>query len=199
MSKTKLIVYRNGGIVKSKEKVFFGGKKIECVKYYKYLGVIISSRLFWSPAQMTLVRQGSKAITQIRNVISNCDMSFKIGIELFEKCIVPVLLYGCEIWGCDIGNKIEDVQLKFCRMLLGVGSKTAKPTILGECGRHRLLVRCHLRVIKYWIKVIHLPNSTLIKACYDMLYLHCQRGRNNWASKVKHILYRIGYGYIWEH
>lgn len=50
MSKTKFMVYRNGGIIKKNEKVYFNGEKIEPVTYYKYLGLLISSRLNWHHA-----------------------------------------------------------------------------------------------------------------------------------------------------
>ena len=62
MIKTKMIVYRNGGIIKRNEKCYLDGREIENVKHYKYLGVLFSSRLSWSPAQSLLASQGTKAM-----------------------------------------------------------------------------------------------------------------------------------------
>ena len=48
MNKTKMMVFRNGGYLKSIENWTFGEKDIETVTYYAYLGMVLSSRLCWS-------------------------------------------------------------------------------------------------------------------------------------------------------
>ena len=58
MSKTKSMIFRNGGIIKQHEVLYFKDKKLENVSYYKYLGVIMSTRLSWSPAQVTPCHSG---------------------------------------------------------------------------------------------------------------------------------------------
>ena len=49
--------------------------------------------------------------------------------------IVPILLYGSGVWGCENNDIVEKLYLKFCRMLLGVNSKTTKCMVYGELGR----------------------------------------------------------------
>ena len=44
MSKTKALVYRNGDIIKKNEVLYYNGVKLDNVPYYKYLGVIMSTR-----------------------------------------------------------------------------------------------------------------------------------------------------------
>ena len=55
-----------------------------------------------------------------------------------------------------------------------------------------------MKCIKFWLKLLELPNSELMKACYLLLFQHCVKGRKNWASKVRDLLYINGFGYIWE-
>ena len=45
LNKTKMMVFRNGGYLKSIEKWNYGESKIEVTTYYAYLGMIFSSRL----------------------------------------------------------------------------------------------------------------------------------------------------------
>ena len=45
LSKTKIIVFRNGGILKETEKWLYNGQKIEVVSFYKYLGVYFTPKL----------------------------------------------------------------------------------------------------------------------------------------------------------
>ena len=118
MSKTKFMVFRKGGIVKRNEVLYLNGLKLENVTYYKYLGIIISTRLSWSPAQSTLAAQASKAINIINQVNYKCDYSYKTSCEIFEKCALPILSYGSEVWGADVHSSIENVHIKFCKKQL---------------------------------------------------------------------------------
>ena len=47
MAKTKIIVFRNGGKLSSKEKFLYNGKTVDIVTHYKYLGIVFNSRLTW--------------------------------------------------------------------------------------------------------------------------------------------------------
>lgn len=192
------MVFRNGGIIKSNEKVYLDGKRIPTASYYKYLGVIMSSRLSWTPAQRTLSQQAEKCFNLIRILNYECDFSFLTCNQLFEKCIVPVVSYSSQVWGINFHECADDILYKFCRLQLGVSSKTPIPAILGECGKHSLGVTCTMNCIKYWLKLIHMPDDNLLKSCYNMLCSHCNAGRSNWASDVKSLLYRYGFGIVWE-
>ena len=198
MLKTKMLVYRNGGIVKRNERCYFDGNEIEVVKYYKYLGVLFSSRLSWSPAQALLAAQGSKAMFLIDKLNYTYDFPYHASRKLFDKCIIPVLTYGSQIWGTRVNATIENVKLKFCKRQLGVGTTTPSVAVLGECGTFPIFIQCFINVLKYWFKLVNLPNDSLLRSCYDMLCVHVAAGRENWAGDVKSILYRHGFGYVWE-
>ena len=192
------MVFRNGGIVKANEKVYLNGKRIPLASYYKYLGVIISSRLSWTPAQKTLSQQAEKCFNLIRILNYECDFSFKTANELFDECIIPVVCYSSEVWGAYFHECVDEVLIKFCRLQLGVSSKTPIPAILGECGKHSLGIYCTLKCLKYWVKLIEMSDDNLLKSCYNMLLIHCNADRSNWLSNVKSLLYRYGFGFIWE-
>ena len=198
ISKTKFFVYRNGGIIKLTEKCFINNMEIVNVPHYKYLGVLFSSRLSWSPAQSLLASQGSRAMYLINQVNYEYEFPYKASVELFNKCVLPIITYGSEIWGTKVHQDIERVQFKFCRGQLGVNSKTPIVSVLGECGRFPIFIECNVKVIKYWIKLLGLSNNTLLKASYNMLKRLSDEGRQNWAYDVKQLLYVNGFGYIWE-
>ena len=151
MAKTKSMIFRNGGMIKQNE-VYFKDKKLENVSYCKYLGVIMSTRLSWSKAQVTLATQAGKALNIINQVKYKCDYSFKSSCNIFGKCVVPVLTYGSEVWSTDVHKSIESAHLKFCKNQLGVGSRTPTPAVLGECGQERWYVTCIIKYVKYWLK-----------------------------------------------
>ena len=68
---------------------------------------------------------------------------------------------------------------------------------MSECGRHPLNVTYMTQCIKYWIKLTEMSNSRYPKHCYLLLRRLDECGRNTWATKVKHLLFENGFGYVW--
>ena len=44
---------------------------------------------------------------------------------LFDKMIVPILLYGSEVWGIYGYKEIDKLHLKFCKRILSVKQQTS--------------------------------------------------------------------------
>ena len=51
---------------------------------------------------------------------------------------------------------------------------------------------------RYWLKLVSLPIDSLLGSCYALQYNECLQGKENWASKIRDILFRYGFGYAWE-
>jgi hypothetical protein len=41
------------------------------------------------------------------------SLSIQCQLDLFDKIIKPILLYGCEVWGISKNQIIERMQLRF--------------------------------------------------------------------------------------
>jgi hypothetical protein len=50
-------------------------------------------------------------------------LSVKIQLDLFDKIIKPILLYGCEVWGFGKNEVLERVHMKFCKIFKVLYSK----------------------------------------------------------------------------
>lgn len=46
--------------------------------------------------------------------------------ELFDKMVVPILLFGCEVWGFEKLDSIERVHLKFLNHILCLKNEYSK-------------------------------------------------------------------------
>jgi hypothetical protein len=139
----------------TEKKWWFEGNEIEIVPYYKYLGLLISSRMSWYMAQETLAAQANKTVAFILQVASKVrELNFEMYWTLFDKMVLPVLTYGAEIWGYKTYNCIENVQNRYCKYILNVPSNTCNAAARGECGRVLINVQCNFRLIKYWCKLI---------------------------------------------
>ena len=64
------------------------------------------------------------------------DLPIDIQLQLFDSTVLPILLYGCEIWGYSNVPVLENLHLKFLKILLGVHSKTCNNMVYGELGRY---------------------------------------------------------------
>lgn len=94
--------------------VFYYNKvAIENVKDFKYLGIIVSRTGSFPKAKKHLCEQAQKAIYSVIRKIRQFNLPVDCQFELFDKIVVPVLLYGCEIWGYENIEVIERVHLKF--------------------------------------------------------------------------------------
>ena len=72
LTKTKVIVFRNGGVMSKSEKFLYRGENVKIVTYYRYLGLIFTSRNFWSKALLsTVAAQAKKALSIVRRMIWN--------------------------------------------------------------------------------------------------------------------------------
>ena len=111
--------------------------------------------------------------------------------------VVPILCYGAELWGYEYCDTIEKIHVKFCKYLLGVSSSTPTVAVLGELGRHPICTIYYVKCIKYWLKLQQMDNKRLPRQCYKLLYEYDSSGRKTWATEVKNLLFRMGYGHVW--
>ena len=100
------------------------------------------------------------------------DLPFDIQIDMFNKTIKPILLYGSEIWGfgnCDI---IERVQLKFYKYIFNLKRTTPSFMIYGELGITPIIVDIKARVASFWSKIIEPSDgpTKLSHLLYNIIY-----------------------------
>ena len=121
----------------------------------------------------------------------------KKALLVFDKAIAPILFYGAELWGHSMVDSIERVQISFCKYILGVGKAACNEAVLGEVGRLPMFVQYHKKCIKYWLKLIEMSTMRYPFACYKMLKELDDNGRHTWASNVRILLSRYGFGHVW--
>ena len=120
IGKTKVVVFGCRHVKKEKVNVEYDGQRLEVVDSFKYLGVIFNYNGKFQVAKRQIVVQGNKALFMVLNRISKLTLPIDIQLELFDKLVLPVITYGCEVWGHEKCSVIEGVHLKFCKYILGV-------------------------------------------------------------------------------
>lgn len=162
------------------------------------MGLLFTPKLSWSSAKLKLAAQAKKAIFAIRKYQQPFGKFLHNDIfKLFDAMVTPILCYASEVWGYEYSGTIEKVQVDFCKYFLGVNSSVNNSVALGECGRLPLCITYHTNCIKYWCKLLHMHNNRYPKNCYKMLKSLDEAGRLTWASNIKKLLFRYGYGFVW--
>jgi len=103
--KTKLLVV--GERINIQRYVRIENYMIEILNEFKYLGFIFNKKRKFSSMQKHVVYQARKHFfgiyTKIRNLSIECQL------KLFDNQVVPILIYGCEVWGVGDLSGFEKV------------------------------------------------------------------------------------------
>ena len=200
VAKTKVIVFRKGGMLPRDIAFYYQGKRLEIVNSFKYLGVFFTAGGSFSEAQNTLAGQAQKALFKLNKYLYKFTfISPKHRIELFDKLITPILNYASEVWGFKQANCIERVHLQYCKKLLGVKKNTQNDFVYGEFGRTDFRMRRYLLIIKYWFKILYSREIKYIKLIYKLMLNDIDTHPTviNWASLVRDILLPLGFYEVW--
>lgn len=78
---------------------YFEGNILE-VPIYKYLGTDISKNFSWDCCRKKRTLGGWKAFYALQNGCREAELwDWKTTQTLFGLLVLPVVLYGCELWG----------------------------------------------------------------------------------------------------
>ena len=91
---------------------------------YSYLGVIFNYNGSFVKARAKLMDQARKALYCLYRKLRNISIPIDLQLKLFDTLILPILTYGCEIWGYENTKQLEKLHLQFCRNILGVRTTT---------------------------------------------------------------------------
>ena len=135
LDKTKTMVISNSGKVPSDFKIQYNKKQLQNTKTYKYLGLLIHNNGNFIKGTSDLKTKALKAWFKCKSILqSNKINNVKLLLQLFDKLVKPILLYGGEVWGPDYLIKLvakedfktidncfcEAVHNKACKSILQV-------------------------------------------------------------------------------
>jgi hypothetical protein len=90
----------------------------------KYLEIIFPRSGSFCKARAHLCEQAQKAMYGVLNKVRQLNLPIKPQFDLFDRIVVPVLTYGCEIWVYENRDMIERIHLKFLKHIFHLKSST---------------------------------------------------------------------------
>ncbi len=182
IKKTKSIVFNRGNnLIKTTFNV--GGTPIENVKSFTYLGFTISAKnCSFQNTIDDLSVKANRAIFAIKKRVKLSKLPIKLAIKVFRSQLVPILLYGSEVWGpymnFDYATwdncKTERVQTQFLKQILGCNFKTSNNMTRADTGS-RPLINMIIKRFIYYTKNIQSRRSAL---CYDSMVFETENSES---------------------
>ena len=102
---------------------FIGGRKIDIVSSFKYMGLVLKSN------------EISHLNTRDRRSSKKSSFRPAKNDKLFYNALItPILEYGSELWDHQSRENldIEKIHRKFCKFILNVPSTTVNSAVYGE-------------------------------------------------------------------
>ena len=169
IDKTKIMRFANKKAQIPIQDFWLNDEKVELVDSYVYLGTTFQSNGKFTEAITKQINQAHRALFVIKSKKEKFNLPIDIVLDLFDKMILPILLYGCEIWGFENIDSIEIFYRKFLKYLLKVNKQTTNCMVYGETGRTEISVIIKTRMISFWHKTSTDINT---KLSYRLPYLN---------------------------
>ena len=198
-SKTKVVVFSRGKI--RKIPIFkFENDIVEVVDEYVYLGTTFNYNNKFRKAQVKQINQARRAMYSLLSKTYQLHLPMDILIELFDQLVLPILLYGSEVWGFETIKDLELLHMKFCKQILNVRKNTANCMVLGELGRLKLEKYIESRMINFWCNLVHSGQDKLSGKVYSIMKILFEENiyQSPWIKKIKMTLDNIGMNNLWD-
>jgi len=165
VDKSKVLVFSKGGKGK-KMKWRWGGKEIEEVQNFKYLGFTFNRKRNYKEHIAELARKGRIAVKKIWGLGERmCRNDFIRRWNLFRYLVQSVLNYGVELWGWEERVELEKIMMDYIRWLFGLDFCTPRYIISREIGMEKLRLGWGIRA-KWFEERIRGGEERLMRECW---------------------------------
>jgi hypothetical protein len=205
MKKTKCLVFARGRPRIPNFQWNLNGEKVEMCDSYCYLGVTFTKSGSMIPAAQALYEKAVGAMFSIiRNINKHGACSVDILLEIFDKMVLPIALYNCEVWGVKMlpqdPNKIvnplyekqltkditENLQFKFLKIILRLSSRTSNWAVLSEFGKYPVTLKIIKLMVKYYLHMTQSP-SKIMQAVISTNKIMSNQGYSSYYSYIQRI------------
>ena len=198
--KCKIVIFSRGKV--RKYPIFYiGDEAVEVVSSFVYLGLKLNYNNRMLVAQKDLYDRASRAMFALLKKGNLLKLPPDIMIDLFDKTVLPILTYGCEVWGFENDKIIQSLQLKFYKIVLKLKQSTPTLMVFGETAKFPVSISIKCRILSFWYKLISPQNKDKISSLvYSLLHRMYQNGlhKSKFLDFIKSILIDIGLPSLWS-
>ena len=194
-----LYIYVPGTKSSSTPTFRLGENIIEIVGVYAYLGVIFNYSTLFTKATNKQIMQAKKTMFALLEKAKILKLPIDITYELFERMVLPILLYGSEVWVTSDLSKVEIFHCTFIRILLKTFKFTPNCMQYGELGVADIStnIKCHM--VNFWTKLKFDDTKKISSTMYHLLAKLTQDYQEQfhfkWLDHVKDVIDKNGFSY----
>jgi len=205
VAKTKTITFRKPNQVVRHPNLLFQGQELEQVDSFVYLGMHFHATKPFSCAGTVRAEAAERALFAMRSRCTELGLHDPVVLmQLFDALVLPVLLYGVEVWGAQDSSKgmqdCEKLHAAFLRRLLGVRTGTTGDVVLAEVGRFPLRATVAKLLGNFWNRLVTMEDTRLVKAAFECSLELAQQqtssqrssGQATWTWQVASFLCALG-------
>ena len=192
LNKTKILIF---GMRNTRNCEFkLGDHKIDICEEFKYLGTVFTRQRSFYKAIKHNIEHARKALHLLYKRINNLQIPLDLQLHLFDSTVLPIILYGCEIWGFQNTKMIDTIYNQFLRNISKLRKSTPIYMLYAELGRKPIDINIKSRMISLWISLVNNDNRNKIsKKIYDIMRSEYNRGQNyKWLDYIKNIRISVG-------
>ena len=109
---------------KKKFNFYIDGNLLEIVDNFIYLGVYFSKSRSFLKSRTHATEQARKALHLLYKRIRKFNLPIDLQLKIFDHTILPILIYGSEIWGFENLDIIEKLHNDFLRTITKLRKST---------------------------------------------------------------------------
>ena len=199
VNKTKVVVFSRGEI-RNIPRFEYGGQSVEVVFGFQYLGIYFNYNNKFNVTQKKLYDKASRAMFALVKKCRKLMLPLDLQLELFDRMIVPILLYGCEVWCPTMTSLASKLQLRFYKIIFKLNKSTPTRMVYGELGQFPLEIQAKSRMLSYWFKLVNGTNSDKFSSTmYNFLYNLFLKGdyQSHYLITIRNTLNDLGLPGIW--
>ena len=148
---------------------------------YTYLGIKFNYNGSFEKAMSKQVNQAKRALYSLVSKFRKLNLPYDIQCHLIDSCIIPILLYGSEVWGSSNLKQIETCHNQTCKLMLHLHKRSANCMALGELGRFNMENLIKQRMLNFWANLVNGKQSKISYQIYRMVRI--LYGQGTYKSK----------------
>ena len=199
-NKCKVIIFSRGK-VRVHPNFKIGDDVLEVVSDFVYLGMKLNYNNRMKVAQKDVYDRASRAMFSLLKKCKSNNLPIDIVLDLFDKTIVPIITYGCEVWGFDNVDLINKLQRKFFKIVLKLRKSTPNVMLYGETGTFPIDVIIKQRMLNFWFTLVSNENanklSSLVYKCLYVMY-KLKMHENMYVKYIRQCLIDVGLPFLWD-
>ena len=187
--KTKVVHFRIRKKKLTTATFMYGGKPLEIVDCYKYLGIIFDEFLEFDLGVKALSGAGGRALGKIFASHKRLNgTGFDTFTQMYESMVDPIIFYGAGVWGTKKFTQPVAIQNRAQRLFLGVHKYACNEAVNGDMGWRSSVTKQQLWVLRLWNHLCEMDESRLCKKIFNIDH---KFKKANWSAGVKKILKTI--------